>query len=175
MELLLNRRSIVGDRSGNSLNLLKQEKGDVLVVCKLDRLAKSLSFLISLIEDLRERCADYHSLSDGIDLTTAGGQLVFHVMGALAEFERALIVDRAKAGMEAAKQRGKHLGRPRMLTQPNRSCVPSDRERVGIHLRDGCDLWMQPINSLARVERRAIAFKEHSQTLTPPYGVTQDD
>ncbi len=107
----------VADRPGLTAALDHIGKGDVLVVWKLDRLGRSLSFLISLIEELRERGADFHSLSDGIDTTTAGGQLVFHIMGALAEFERALIVERTKAGMEAAKQRGKHLGRPRMLTQ----------------------------------------------------------
>lgn len=107
----------VADRPGLSAALDHVRKGDVLVVWKLDRLGRSLSFLIALIDELRERGADFHSLSDGIDTTTAGGQLVFHIMGALAEFERALIVERTKAGMEAAKQRGKHLGRPRMLSQ----------------------------------------------------------
>jgi len=107
----------VADRPGLSAALDKIGQGDVLVVWKLDRLGRSLSFLISLIEELRERGADFHSLSDGIDTTTPGGQLVFHIMGALAEFERALIVERTKAGMEAAKLRGKHLGRPKMLSK----------------------------------------------------------
>ena len=58
----------------------------------------------------------FHSLTDGIDTSTTGGKLVFHIMGALAEFERSLIVERTKAGMTAAKKRGKHVGRPRSLT-----------------------------------------------------------
>lgn len=107
----------VSDRPGLTAALDQLEEQDVLVVWKLDRLGRSLSFLISLVEELGQRGVGFQSLSDGIDTTTAGGQLVFHIMGALAEFERALIVERTKAGMEAAKQRGKHLGRPRMLTQ----------------------------------------------------------
>jgi len=107
----------VSDRPGLTAALDQLEEHDVLVVWKLDRLGRSLSFLISLVEELGQRGVGFQSLSDGIDTTTAGGQLVFHIMGALAEFERALIVERTKAGMEAAKQRGKHLGRPRMLTR----------------------------------------------------------
>ena len=96
--------------------LLKQIKnGDVLVVWKLDRLGRSLRHLIELIETLREKGVDFQSLSDGISTTTAGGQLVFHIMGALAEFERSLIIERTKAGLEAAKRRGKYPGRPKLL------------------------------------------------------------
>ncbi|SHL63839.1 Site-specific DNA recombinase [Nitrosospira sp. Nsp11] len=91
--------------------------GDVLVVWKLDRLGRSLSFLIELIDKLRKDQAGFESLSDGINTTTAGGKLVFHIMGALAEFERALISERSKAGMQAARKRGKHLGRPVKLNQ----------------------------------------------------------
>ena len=68
--------------------------GDVLVVWKLDRLGRSLSFLIELIDKLRKDQAGFESLSDGINTTTAGGKLVIHIMGALAEFERALISQR---------------------------------------------------------------------------------
>jgi DNA invertase Pin-like site-specific DNA recombinase len=76
----------------------------VLVVWKLDRLGRSLSFLIELIDKLRKDQAGFESLSDGINTTTAGGKLVFHIMGALAEFERALILERSKAGMQAARK-----------------------------------------------------------------------
>ena len=85
------------------LQLDKIGQGDVLVVWKLDRLGRSLSFLISLVEELGERGVGFQSFSDGIDTSTAGGQLVFHIMGAVAEFERALIVE----GMEARKAPGK--------------------------------------------------------------------
>ena len=89
--------------------------GDVLVVWKLDRLGRSLSFLIELIETLRQRGAGFRSITDGIDTTTPSGTLVFHIMGALAEFERALIAERTRAGMAAARKRGKHMGRPPKL------------------------------------------------------------
>lgn len=85
--------------------------GDTLVVWKLDRLGRSLGHLISLVQSLGDRDIGFQSLSENIDTTTAGGRLVFHLMGALAEFERSLIVERTKAGMESARARGRHLGR----------------------------------------------------------------
>jgi DNA invertase Pin-like site-specific DNA recombinase len=118
-------KKIVTDKgvSGNSPKrdgldrALKQiKKRDVLVVWKLDRLGRSLRHLIELIETLREKGAGFQSLSDGISTTTAGGQLVFHIMGALAEFERSLIIERTKAGLAAAKRRGKYPGRPKLLS-----------------------------------------------------------
>ncbi|SEP44071.1 recombinase family protein [Nitrosovibrio sp. Nv6] len=105
------------EREGLSQAIAAVGKGDVLVVWKLDRLGRSLSFLIELIDKLRKDQAGFESLSDGINTTTAGGKLVFHIMGALAEFERALISERSKAGMQAARKRGKHLGRPVKLNR----------------------------------------------------------
>jgi DNA invertase Pin-like site-specific DNA recombinase len=90
--------------------------GDVLVVWKLDRLGRSLGHLIEIVASLGEKGIGFQSLSEAIDTTTAGGRLIFHVMGALAEFERALISERTKAGMAAAKARGIAMGRPRKLT-----------------------------------------------------------
>ena len=89
---------------------------DTLTVWKLDRLGRSLSFLIDFMDRCGKQGIGFHSLTDGIDTSTTGGKLVFHIMGALAEFERSLIVERTKAGMTAAKKRGKHVGRPRSLT-----------------------------------------------------------
>jgi DNA invertase Pin-like site-specific DNA recombinase len=105
------------EREGLSRALAAVGKSDVLVVWKLDRLGRSLSFLIELIEKLRNEGAGFESLTDGIDTTTAGGKLVFHIMGALAEFERSLISERSKAGMQAARRRGKHIGRPHKLNR----------------------------------------------------------
>lgn len=90
--------------------------GDVLVVWKLDRLGRSLPHLIDVIQDLGARDCGFQSLSENIDTTTAGGRLVFHLMGALAEFERALIAERTKAGLAAARQRGVRLGRKRAMS-----------------------------------------------------------
>lgn len=86
--------------------------GDTLVVWKLDRLGRSLSHLMDLVEELERRGVAFRSLSEAIDTSTASGRLLFHVMGALAEFERALISERTRAGMAAARARGAAIGRP---------------------------------------------------------------
>jgi DNA invertase Pin-like site-specific DNA recombinase len=97
-------------------DLLSQLKpGDTLVVWKLDRLGRSLPHLLELITGLGDRSIGFRSLSEQIDTSSAGGRLVFHIMGALAEFERSLISERTIAGMTAAKRRGIHVGRPRTL------------------------------------------------------------
>jgi DNA invertase Pin-like site-specific DNA recombinase len=100
-----------------SLDLLLQEiqPGDVLVTWRLDRLGRSLSHLIDLVSGLKDRGVGFISLCEAIDTETASGRLLFHVMGALAEFERALISERTRAGMLAARERGAALGRPRRL------------------------------------------------------------
>lgn len=90
---------------------------DVLVVWKLDRLGRSLAHLIQVILLLEADGVGFRSLSEAIDTTTASGRLLFHIMGAIAEFERSLISERTKAGMAAAKARGQHLGRARKLTE----------------------------------------------------------
>jgi DNA invertase Pin-like site-specific DNA recombinase len=86
--------------------------GDTLVVWKLDRLARSMRQLIDTVENLQARDIALRSLTEHIDTTSAGGRLVFHLFGALAEFERALIRERTSAGLQAARARGKKGGRP---------------------------------------------------------------
>lgn len=90
--------------------------GDSLVVWRLDRLGRSLPHLIETIRLIGDKGAGFRSLTESIDTTTAGGRLYFHMMGALAEFERALIIERTRAGMKAAKARGVEVGRKRVLT-----------------------------------------------------------
>jgi DNA invertase Pin-like site-specific DNA recombinase len=103
------------DRPQLKKALAALDDGDVLVVWKLDRLGRSLAHLIGLVSELKGRGVGFASVSEKIDTTSPGGKLFFHMMGALAEFERDLIVERTKAGMQAARRRGKHLGRPRKL------------------------------------------------------------
>ena len=103
-------------RPGLAQALAAVGQGDVLVVWRLDRLGRSLAFLIELIDRLGQQGAGFQSLTEAIDTTHASGRLIFHMMGALAEFERALIAERTREGMKAAKRRGKHVGRPRALT-----------------------------------------------------------
>lgn len=89
--------------------------GDTLVVWRLDRLARSLRQLIETVEDLEKRGIALKSVTEAIDTGTPGGKLVFHVFGAIAEFERAIIRERTKAGVVAAKARGRSGGRPAKL------------------------------------------------------------
>lgn len=86
------------------------------MVWKLDRLGRSLPDLVGLLEGLRERQIGFKSLTESIDTTTAAGELFFHMVASFAHFERSLIAERTKAGMKAAKRRGRHVGRPRKLT-----------------------------------------------------------
>lgn len=95
--------------------LRSMRAGDVLVVWKLDRLGRSLQDLIRILGKLERRGIGFWSISDRIDTTTPAGKLLFHITGAVAEFERALISERTKAGMLAARHRGSRMGRPRRL------------------------------------------------------------
>lgn len=104
------------DRPGltEALNYLRE--GDVLVVTKLDRAGRSLNNLLALISTLDGRGIGFNSLGEAIDTSTASGKLLLHVLGAIGEFERAIIVDRTKAGLAAAKARGRTGGRPVEVT-----------------------------------------------------------
>jgi len=90
-------------------------EGDTLVVWKLDRLGRSIQHLILLMTSLNERKIGFKSLQESIDTSTSGGKLIFHMFGALAEFERDLIQERTQAGLKAARARGKMGGRPPLL------------------------------------------------------------
>ncbi len=94
--------------------------GDTLVVWRLDRLGRSLPHLIETVAALAARGIGFKSLTEQIDTTTPGGKLVFHVFGALAEFERDLTRERTHAGLAAARARGRTGGRPKKLADPKR-------------------------------------------------------
>ena len=94
--------------------------GDTLVVWRLDRLGRSLKHLIETVTALSERGIGFKSLTEQIDTTTPNGKLVFHVFGALAEFERDLIRERTQAGLSAARARGRVGGRPKALADPKK-------------------------------------------------------
>lgn len=104
------------DRAGLTKVLDFVRPGDVLVVWKLDRLGRSLSHLLSIINTLKEKQVAFRSLTEGMDTTTPSGELLFHVFGALAQYERSLIQERVVAGLEAAKKRGRVGGRPPAIT-----------------------------------------------------------
>lgn len=109
--------------SGNAerpkLNAMMEQirDGDVIVVWKLDRLGRSLRDLVNLIASFQEQGVGFQSLQDNIDTTTPTGKLTFHLFAALAEFERDIIRTRTKAGLEAARARGRKGGRPKGLSQ----------------------------------------------------------
>lgn len=92
-------------------------KGDVVLVWKLDRLARSLRQLIDTMVLFNERGVELHSLTENINTTTPSGKLTFHLFAALAEFERDLLRQRVNAGLQAARQRGRVGGRPKALTE----------------------------------------------------------
>lgn len=99
-------------RKGLAEALEYARAGDTLVVWKLDRLGRSLRHLIEMVNALAARQVGFQSLQENMDTTTSGGKLIFHVFGALAEFERELIRERTQAGLRAARARGRNGGRP---------------------------------------------------------------
>jgi DNA invertase Pin-like site-specific DNA recombinase len=109
------------ERKGLAEALTYVRKGDTLVVWRLDRLGRSLPHLITTMTDLEERGIGFKSLTENIDTTTSGGKLIFHIFGALAEFERNLIRERTTAGLIAARGRGRKGGRPKALSVKQRS------------------------------------------------------
>ncbi len=104
-------------------------KGDSLVVWKLDRLARSLKDLVEIVHDLNQRGVGFRSLTESIDTTSSGGRLVFHIFGALAEFEHSLIRERTIAGLAAARARGRKGGRKHALS-------PTDVRKAAAMLSD---------------------------------------
>ena len=104
------------DRPGLAQALEFLQSGDVLVVWKLDRLGRSLPHLLAIVNTLKDRQVAFRSLTEGMDTTTPSGELLFHVFGALAQYERALTRERVSAGLTAARRRGRIGGRPPVIT-----------------------------------------------------------
>lgn len=109
------------DRPGLDACLSKLKDGDTLLVWRLDRLGRSMPHLVGLVEELRQRGVGFRSICDGvIDTTTASGELVFNIFSSLAQFERRLIQERTRAGLSAARARGKLGGRKKITTDDPR-------------------------------------------------------
>jgi len=111
------------DRPGLAKVLEFVRPGDVLVVWKLDRLGRSLSHLLAIVGTPKDKQVAFRSLTEGMDTTTASGELLFHVFGALAQYERALIHERVIAGLAAAKRRGRVGGRPAAIVGEKREAI----------------------------------------------------
>lgn len=121
-------------RKGLTECLRSMEKGDVLIIQRLDRLGRSLRQLLDIMDNLDKRGIGLRSLNDSIDTTTAVGRLVVHVVGAIAEFERGLIAERTIAGLKSAKARGVKIGRDRKAT-PEKIQKAKDLLRQGMSMK----------------------------------------
>jgi DNA invertase Pin-like site-specific DNA recombinase len=98
----------------------RKRRFDAVACVKLDRLARSVRHLTGMAEEFESLGIDLIAVDQSLDTSTPSGRLLFHVLGAIAEFERDLIVDRTKAGVEAARRRGRHPGRPQALDRESR-------------------------------------------------------
>lgn len=129
------------DRPGLQQCLEELQHGDVLLVWRLDRLGRSMTHLVSLIDTLRERGVGFRSICDGsIDTTTASGELIFNLFSALAQFERRLIQERTKAGLAAARARGRLGGRrPITASDPRVRMAKAMHSNQQLSIEEICD------------------------------------
>ncbi len=128
------------ERPGLSAALDHLRPGDTLVVWRLDRLGRTLKQLIELINDFNTKGIGFRSLQENIDTTTSGGKLVFHIFGALAEFERDVIKERTQAGLQAARARGRKGGRPRALNPKQAALAQSLYDSREHSIQAICDM-----------------------------------
>ncbi len=124
--------------------------GDTLIVWKLDRLARSLKQLIETVHTLRGNGVAFTSLTEAIDTSTASGELFFHIFGALAEFERALIRERTKAGLKAALARGRKGGRPKSMNETELTAVRQLLKNPEISVREIASMMNVSTSTLYR-------------------------
>jgi DNA invertase Pin-like site-specific DNA recombinase len=129
--------------------------GDTLIVWKLDRLARSMKQLIETIEELRLKGIGFRSLTEALDTTTAQGRLVFHMFGALAEFERSLIRERTQAGLAAARRAGRTGGRPPKLTADDIEAVKA--------------MLANPDIAVTQIAQRLGVSRRRSIATSPPH------
>lgn len=157
----------VGDRPGLNALIAELKRGDMLVVWRLDRLGRSLLNLVGLINTLAQKGVEFRSLNENIDTSSAGGRLVFHMMAALAEFERALISERTRAGMQAVRADGRHLGRPPSLTEEERSEAVAAVVKHGEQLTDVAERYQVHTRTIRR------AIKDHLAVTIGPDPVSE--
>ncbi len=141
-------------RPGLDQALAHLVSGQQLVVWRLDRLGRSLINLITLLDDLGSRSIRFQSLNENIDTASSGGRLVFHMMAALAEFERSLISERTRAGMAAARAQGKRVGRPFALSQDDYSEARRLIEQEGLRVDDVAQIFQVHSQTLRRMMRQ---------------------
>jgi len=116
-------------------------KGDVLCVWQLSRLGRSLKDLITIISDLNDNGIGFRSLKENMDTSNAGGKLIFHIFGALAEFEAELISQRTIAGQEAARKRGVKIGRPSVMTEKEIATASKLMEEKSVSIKEILNMY----------------------------------
>ena len=128
------------ERPGLNKCLAEIKAGDTLIVWRLDRLGRSMHHLVLLVEELRQKGIGFKSICDGsIDTTTASGELIFNIFSSLAQFERRLIQERTKAGLDAARSRGKKGGRKKIEnTNPKVLMAKKMHKDHGMSITDIC-------------------------------------
>ncbi len=127
------------ERPGLDKALDQIRKGDTLVIWKLDRLGRSLSHLLSIIEGLKKKGAHFASLQDAFDTSTASGKMVFSVIGAMAEYEKNLTRERTMAGLASARARGRKGGRPKQLDEGQVKVAIALAEAGELMIREICE------------------------------------
>ena len=123
------------DRPGLTEAVRYARDGDTLTVWKLDRLGRSMRHLIEIVTELESKGVGFRSITENIDTTTSGGRLVFHLFGALAQFERDLIRERTRAGLQAAEERGRRGGRQAVVT-PEKLAKARQHLAAGLNVRE---------------------------------------
>ena len=139
------------DRAELAAALAYMRAGDMLVVWKLDRLARSMKQLIGSVDALKQRGIGFRSLTEAIDTTTAAGEFFFHVFGALAQFERSIIRERTQAGLAAALARGRKGGRKQTFTPDDIAAVAALLSDPAISVRKAAKRIGMSVSSLYRL------------------------
>lgn len=124
--------------------------GDIVVVTKYDRLARSLRDLLDIVEAIGSKGAGFRSLAEDIDTTTSAGRLIFHVFASIAQFERERISERTREGLEAARKRGRVGGRPPALTKAQKDEVRRMRDEEGRKLPEIAELFKVSVKTIRR-------------------------
>jgi len=125
-------------------------QGDVVVVTKYDRLARSLRDLLDIVEAIEKRGAGFRSLAEDIDTTTSAGRLIFHVFASIAQFERERISERTREGLEAARRRGRTGGRPAALSAAQKTEVRRMRDEDGKSISEIAQLFRVSLSTVRR-------------------------
>jgi DNA invertase Pin-like site-specific DNA recombinase len=161
------------DREGlkNALDFI--QKGDCLVVWKLDRLGRSLTDLLGIIKKLKEKGVGFKSLAENIDTTTPQGAVFFHIFGALSQYEHSIMRERIIAGIESAQKRGCKIGRPRKLNAEKLTLIQKALA-AGENKAAICRAFQIPRTTLYDYIRR-MAGENHSSGLMPQGAVEIKD